>query len=171
MISKEQKTMKNLFLFLFFLTIFSGCVTRKACDRKFPDKEKDSVSVVSTTVTVIRDTTIYIQIPGDTVYTSVPVSNNELSILNTSMATSEAWIRDGKLNHRLEQKDTVVASTLKGALKTTREVESKKEVTHHTEYINQLTGWQRVQVYLGRFFVLIFVIIILWKLLNIFILK
>lgn len=156
--------MKNLILFLFFLTIFFGCVTRKSCDRKFPDKEKDSVSVVSATVTVIRDTTIYIQIPGDTIYKSVFASDNEISKLNTSLATSEAWIRDGKLNHRLEQKDTVVASTIKGALKTTREVESRKEVINHIEYVNRLTGWQWVQVWIGRIFGFIVVLLILWRL-------
>lgn len=156
--------MKNLILFLFFLTIFSGCVTRKACDRKFPDKEKDSVSLVSTTVTVIRDTTIYIQIPGDTVFKSVNASDNELSKLNTSLASSEAWIRDGKLNHRLEQKDTIVASTIKGALKTTREVESKKEVINHANYIYRLNGWQWFQVWMGRVLGFIVMLLILWRL-------
>lgn len=149
---------------LILLIALSGCITRQACNRKFPPEETDSVRVITRTLTTIRDTTVYVQIPGDTVFESLPVKDgNELSKLQTSLAISAAWIKDGKLNHRLEQKDTAVASTIKGALKTSRQLESKNEVTTKTEYINRLTGWQWFQIYLGRIFAVIFLLLILMK--------
>jgi len=117
---------------------------------------------------VIRDTTIWVKIPGDTVLLTTPI--DEVSRLNTALATSTAWIKDGKISHRLEQKDTTVPATIKGALKTTHKTSitrSQKERTiQQTRYANQLTGWQWTQVYLGRIFLGALVVIFLWKVMN-----
>ncbi len=114
------------------------------------------------TITVIRDTTIYIEIPGDTTFTSVPLVDGEISKINTPLAISYAWVTAGKLNHRLEQKDTVLPTTLKGALKTTIKEVQVQEVKTRIEF--RLTGWQQVQVYLGRVLLGIIVLILAWDL-------
>lgn len=164
---KSKRDFMKTTITLILLTLsFWSCVTREACERKFPNNRTDSFREIKNTITTIRDTTVFLQIPGDTVFESVPASGNESSNLKTSLAISAAWIEDGKLNHRLEQKDTSVASNIKGAIKTTRQLESKNEITNKTEYINRITGWQWFQIYLGRFFLLILVLLTLWVLLK-----
>jgi hypothetical protein len=120
----------------------------------------NSVTTVNT-IKVIRDTTIYIKIPGDTVFLSVPMVEGEISKLNTPLAISYAWVLSGKLNHRLEQKDTAMATTIKGALKTTIKESQKQEVKTRIE--NRLTSWQQVQVYLGRVFLGIIAIVVVYR--------
>ncbi len=142
---------------LIILTFLTSCATRKMCDRKFPA----GVNTTVNTVTVIRDTTIYIEIPGDTVFQSVPVVEGEVSKLNTPLALSYAWVVGGKLNHRLVQKDTVVPSTVKGALKTSIKEAQVQEVKTRIEF--RLTSWQQVQVYLGRVFIGLVVVMIAWR--------
>lgn len=143
----------KLIIWMLILTLLMGsCVTRRSCGRKFPYKESDSVSVFSNTVTLIRDTTIYVKIPGDTVFESVPVY--EFSTLSDGLATSVAWIKDGKLNHRLNQKDTIIPFTIKGALSRsvteTRRFNNEKRIV----YINNQSKWQ-IQKNLGRIILII----------------
>ncbi|MGE5412255.1 MAG: hypothetical protein ACM3MI_14940, partial [Clostridiales bacterium] len=54
---------------------------------------------------VIHDTVINIKLIGDTVYKITQASSGEISELTTPLACSFAWIENGKLNHRLQQKD------------------------------------------------------------------
>ena len=69
------------------------------------------VPVGTETVVEYRDTTIYltdtvtIEIPKEVVKEIVP--QDKISILSTSLATSEAKIEKGMLTHRLEQKGTL----------------------------------------------------------------
>lgn len=146
---------------IFLLTFLSGCITKKACERKFPHPGRDSVSVVANTVTLIRDTTIYVRMPGDTVFGSVPVF--EVSTLTAGTATSTARVMDGMLLHRMEQRDTAVAAHLKGALRTTSREIARKEVVYRTQYTNQLTGWQWFQVWVGRILTGVLVMLVVWR--------
>lgn len=105
----------NRFL-IFAMLVMTSCVTRKACERKFP--VVDSVRVVSRTVTVYRDTVVYVEVPGDTVW-RVSDTLDGISTLRTPLAQSYALVKDGRLWHRLEQRDSTVPVVLKGALKST----------------------------------------------------
>ncbi|HLN52749.1 MAG TPA: hypothetical protein VK212_03505 [Lentimicrobium sp.] len=154
--------MKAIHIILICLSL-SSCVTRRACDRKFPSTEKDSVREVINTVSTYRDTTIFIKIQGDTVYRENILREGNVSKLNTSLAISEAWVSNGKLKHRLTQKDTIIPKTLKSALKTTLTASEKEKVVYRVRKVNELTNWQWVQVWAGRVFMLLFVAAILIK--------
>ncbi len=143
---------------LILISLLTACVTKQKCERKFP--ARDSIVTTVNTVTVIRDTTIYLEIPGDTVFISVPMVEGEVSKLNTPMAISYAWVLSGKLNHRLEQRDTVVPKHIVGALKSTIEASSKEAVKTQVEFTNILSGFQWLQVYFGRVFIGMIIIFI-----------
>lgn len=133
---------------LILTLLLSSCVTRRACERRFPVERADSISSSTNTVTVIKDTTIFIRIPGDTLAAKGLLT--DVSQLSTSLATSSVYVKDGIINHRLEQMDTVIGATIKGALKSSSTLEKNEHTILQTRYINQLTGWQWTQVYLGR---------------------
>jgi len=157
-------------------------VTRRACERRFAGAGAGTnINNTSSTNThtVIRDTTIYVKIPGDTAASSVLLNDvvrlnatlasdqsTEVSRLKTQLGVSSIWLADGRLHHRLEQKDTAVASTLKGALKTSTTYDKREQIIVQTRYINQLTGWQWTQVYLGRAFLGILIVLALWKVMK-----
>lgn len=157
----KKRTALPIYLVLLMIP-FCSCVTRKACEKRFPPIEKDSVRIVRETVTTIRDTTIYITLKGDTVFRSIPMGQG-VSKLETPFAISYASVRDGRLNHRLEQRDTAVGVTIKGAVKTTQSTTDRNEVIRKKEY--EFTGWQWVQMWMVKVFVLIIVLVILWWLL------
>lgn len=83
--------------------------------------------------------------------------------LDTPLASSYAWVVAGKLNQRLEQKHKVVPSTLKGALKTTLKESEKQDPSIKTR--GPITGWQLVQVYLGRVLLGMMILVLLWRIL------
>lgn len=128
------------------MLLLTSCVTRKACERRFPAREYDSSTVVTNTVTVYRDTTIYITLHGDTVYESVPV--DKVSRLKTPLARSVAWIEGGKLKHVMVQKDTTLAQTLKGAITMKSTAINKNQVVKKDS--GHLTTWQLIQIWFGR---------------------
>lgn len=158
--------MKKLTWLLILTILTASCITRKACERRFPGTGKDSTSLVSSTQTIIRDTTIYVLLSGDTVFSSIPAKTGEISLLSTPLSSSTAWVTNGKLNHRLQQKDTLIASTIKGALKTTNSTSERKELKNQVTYTNRLTPWQWVQVYMGRALGVIMVVGVGWLLLR-----
>ncbi len=150
--------MKKIIGVIVLITILTSCAT-SARFKKKPLKGS-SVETKTNTVTIIRDTTIYITIPGDTVFHTMPLDDGEVSKLVTPLAFSYAWLNDGKVFHRLEQRDTVVPKNIKGALKTTIAESHKQEIKDHIEYINKLSTWQWLQVYFGRVFMGVLMIFI-----------
>lgn len=135
---------------IIFVILLSGCVTKRACDRRFPPVEKDSVREIIKTVTTYRDTTIFIAIKGDTVYKESIARPGEINRLKSPLASSEAWISNGKLIHRLTQKDTIIPSTLENAVKTTTTASVRERIVHQIKKVNELTKWQWVQIWIGR---------------------
>lgn len=121
--------MKNLILFLLSVTLLSGCVTQDRCSRKFPPETITirTDSIIRTTETVYRDTTIYIHMPGE-----VQHSTDTVTILNgiiqsgrnhlfTTFADSWAWVQNGRLYHELTQKDTLIGYEVQDAIRITWE--------------------------------------------------
>jgi len=146
--------MRTLLLCLLAVLLLSGCVTQKKCDRKFPAQtmviRKDSI--IRTTNTVFRDTTIYIYIKGETKYSTDTVwLKNGLAYSNkdhltTSFAESWAWVGNGRLYHKLIQKDTLIGQEVKDAIRLTWESAekyySRSEVQVKTErYIPKWVWW------------------------------
>ena len=64
--------MKTLLIIAGIALILSGCTTERKCNRKFPPQTmgitKDSI--IRTTQTVYRDTTIFVYIKGETKYST-----------------------------------------------------------------------------------------------------
>lgn len=98
----------NKFLIIFtILSIFSyGC----CCNRKVQQIPVQTIEKIE-----YRDSVIYCR---DTVYFPLPSEDKETSTqrdsshLETSIANSDAWIdNDGKLNHRLRNKNKTLKTT------------------------------------------------------------
>ncbi len=121
--------MKNILIILIGLITFTGCVTEKRCNSKFPPEtmiiRKDSI--IREKETIYRDTTIYIHIPGevqnynDTIYIKAGQIYFKPSHLRTSFAESRAWVENGRFKHTLTQNDTTLSLRLKNAIRLTWE--------------------------------------------------
>lgn len=122
--------MKQLIILLSLISIFaSGCVTRKACNRKFPAEtmiiRKDSI--IRETQTIYRDTTIKIYIPGETKTNTVTIYIKdeqikvEPSLIKTTFAESSAYIENNELKHTLTQNDTAITYRIDNAIRVTWE--------------------------------------------------
>lgn len=164
--------MKNMIFVAIATLLLSGsCVTRKACERKFPPEamiiRKDSI--IQTTETIYKDTTIYVHIPGETVketktvYLTEGVMYSDKSHLFTSFADSWAFVENGKLIHTLMQKDTLIQQGIENAIRLTwvraeRFFETSKTITVE---VNRLTGWQHFQLWTLRILIGIIVLFLL----------
>jgi hypothetical protein len=118
----------------------SSCVTRRKCDAKFPpvndtiriDHTRDSI--------VIRDTTIYLSIPGERVIDSVPIPCPSPSPwyvpkkvrAETDFAYAEAWWSYPVIKLVLVQKDTTITQQLNDAIKEKYYWKSLYEKVHIT---------------------------------------
>lgn len=94
---------------------------------------KTSVQTITKEVIRVeyRDTTIFVKIPGDTVFhnTPVPVAINittPIDRLDTRFATSLAWIENSLLRHTLIQKETDVPATITGAIQRSTAITEKE---------------------------------------------
>lgn len=121
--------MKNLILLILSITLLSGCVTQERCSRKFPPEIVTirTDSIIRTTETVYRDTTIYIHMPGEVQYSTDTVTilngiiQSERNHLFTTFADSWAWVQNGRLYHELIQKDTLIGYEVQDAIRITWE--------------------------------------------------
>lgn len=156
--------MKKILCLSALAFLMVSCVTRKTCERKFQAYQADSVLTVTNIVTVIRDTTIYVRLPGDTVFETVPI--DDVSILSTGMATSSAWVKDGKLKHKLETRDTSIGVQFRGALKTSSSSFERNRIIKQKSFYNQLSSWQLLLICLGKVFFITIIIVILYKTLK-----
>jgi hypothetical protein len=154
--------MKNITILFFALLMLSGCITQQKCDRKFPCKGHDSLSVITNTKLVYRDTTIYVYLPGQTVRDTVKIyldansiMHSDVSKLYTSLAESWAWVENGKLMHRLTQNDTLLAQHIKNAIMQSFSTVTTSENKTIIKEVNRINGWQWFQIWVGRLFALI----------------
>lgn len=149
-----MKQLIKLAILLVIFMVISGCTTENKCNRKFPPQTmvitKDSI--IRTTNTVYRDTTIFVYIKGETKYSTDTVwLKNGLAYSNkdylfTSFAESWAWVENGRLYHKLIQKDTLIGQEVKDAVRLTWEraekFYSKSDVQVKTvRYIPKWVWW------------------------------
>jgi len=139
--------MKNLILLLLLLT-FAGCVTQNKCNQKYPPVEtiitKDSV--IRTVETIYSDTTIYYQLPADTVTEVVEVERAtqiKPSVLKTGYSISTAYVKEGRLYHSLIQNDTLLRLNIDNAVRSTWESASKfyNKETVKVERVRYIPKW------------------------------
>ena len=98
--------------------ILAGCATQKRCFEKWPPEIK--VDTVERTVVQYVDTTVYVQMPGDTVEVNVPVYivdtvegkpiviTYEEARAETEYAEARAWVEKSVLELELIQKDSLI---------------------------------------------------------------
>jgi len=139
--------MKTRFYFLYLsVLLLTSCQTsEKFLDRKCAKAQRnyelaaykygcpwqilDSI-IVRETKEIIRDTTIYVHIPGEIVHDSVLVAvadsiSSPVSILKTKYAISRAWIENSQLKHTLEQVKTDIQQVIQGINKETVTLKQK----------------------------------------------
>jgi hypothetical protein len=119
--------MRKLILLLLIAATFTGCITEKRCNSKFPPEvmiiRRDSI--FRETKTIYNDTTVYIQVPGESVVNTeyVYIKGDQIyfkpSYLKTSFAESRAYIQNNRLQHTLTQNDTLLPVTIKNAIRLT----------------------------------------------------
>ena len=129
--------MKASLYFLTLMLLLTSCITQNRIDRKCHKAKtryeiaahkwgcpiaNDSTIVHS--LEIIKDTTIYVPVPGQSVHDSIQViitegiMNSPVSALETTYANSKAWVVDGHLKHTLLQKTSVIPVTIPGAIHT-----------------------------------------------------
>jgi len=139
--------MKNLLLLLLLLT-FSGCVTQNKCNQKYPPVESVITrdSIIRTVQTIYSDTTIYYQLPADTVTEVVEVERAtqiKPSVLKTGYSISTAYVKEGRLYHSLIQNDTLLRLNIDNAVRSTWESASKfyNKETVKVERVRYIPKW------------------------------
>lgn len=105
-----------------------------------------------TTITV-RDTTIYVRIPGQIVKHFIEVEtekdiNTAPSVLQTDYATSISYIRKSKLYHELWQREQEISETIPAAIKEHETISATKETV--TVEVNVLTFFQQMWIKIGK---------------------
>jgi hypothetical protein len=130
--------MKPLYFIMLSMLIFTSCITQNRMDRKCRKAKlkyeiaatkwncpKDLDSTFVQSQVIIKDTTIFVPIPAETVHDSIPVlitnglTNTPVSLLETTYSRSKAWVVDGILKHTLDQKPSNFPVTIPGAIQTT----------------------------------------------------
>ncbi len=164
----------GLILAALFLIAISAASCSRYCAKHYHTviQTIDSSRVV--TEIKYRDTTIYIHVPGKTIYDSIPVQVQIPGLppsivpnrvhLELEYCSAESWIANNKLFLNLSQKDTIIATKIKNALQsiTTSERYWRNEVvrieTENRAAIKEATKKGRSQ---GSMFALGIVILIL----------
>jgi hypothetical protein len=171
MIAKQNKSASQTIKIAFFILLaflFIGCVTQKRCNKKFPPETKTEIKIVEKEI--IRDTTIYVYLQADTVFQKDTITVYEtpsgyqtvLSRIDLNYSYSTAQVINGRLDHKLFQKETLIEQTIKNAIKensthTVEKIETVREVVYASK-------WHK---FTSRFTLVAFAIIIIfivWKL-------
>jgi hypothetical protein len=139
--------MKTRFYLLYItVLLFASCQTsEKFRDRKCAKAQRNyelaaykygcpwqilDSTIVRETKEIVRDTTIYVRIPGEIVHDSVLVAvadsiTTPVSILRTKYAISRAWIENSQLKHTLEQVKSDIQQVIQGINKETVTLKQK----------------------------------------------
>ena len=147
--------MKNLLILLVSIVLLSSCVTQRKCMDKFPPPPNDTITNTKI-VETIRDTTIIVEIPADTVYKMEPIKigpdgivNHPKIRLDTKHAWAEAWVENNVLKMKLYQKESEIEATIQGAIREYVE----NNTTTIVEYVYvpvEFTWWETLYLTIGK---------------------
>jgi hypothetical protein len=163
--------MKTLLFLLLSLFFFTSCITQNRIERKCRKAKlnyeiaatkwgcpKDLDSTFVQSQVIIKDTTIYVPVPGETVHDSIPViitkglMNTPVSILETTYSRSKAWVVDGILKHTLDQKPSTIPFIIPEAIhnSTSNTVQTIKVPYYIDRPIAKpLSWWQKLFLWSG----------------------
>jgi len=118
--------MKNrIFVLTVILAVLSIGCSRRWCNSHFPPSVDSIYKYVVKDSIIIKDTTIYITLPGDVVHDSIeipcpdpgPAYIPKKVYAETSLARAEAWWSFPNIKLTLVQKDTTIVQRLDKAIK------------------------------------------------------
>ena len=163
--------MKTLLFLLLSLLFFTSCITQSRIERKCRKAKlkydlavtkwgcpKDLDSTFFQSQVIIKDTTIYVPVPGETVHDSIPVIitkgliNSPVSTLETTYSRSKAWVENGTLKHTLDQKPSSFPVILPGAIhnSTSSTIQTIKVPYYVDRPISKpLHWWQKLFIWSG----------------------
>lgn len=145
---------------------FAALVTACAAPRAVQDYQRDSVAVIVRDSVVFRDSVVLVQVPEGTDKAVLP--DTDTSRLRTSVAESEAWVKDGRLHHTLKNRtDAMLPVSIrlperlhyeeKGLTRYLRTVE-------RVEVEKELNRWQQFVMTLGYAVMIVALAWLAWKL-------
>jgi hypothetical protein len=163
--------MKPLYFIILSLLVFTSCVTQNRIDRKCRKAKlnyeiastkwgcpKDLDSTFVQSQVIIKDTTIFVPVPGETVHERIPVIitkgliNSPVSTLETTYSRSKAWVENGILKHTLDQRPSTIPVILPGAIhnSTSNSVQTIKVPYYVDRPISKpLSWWQKLFLWTG----------------------
>ena len=139
--------MKRPIIYTLFLALCCSCGPAKHTTQI----QKDSVIVEIRDSVIIRDTVIQAAIPAEADRAILP--DTDTSRLSTSLAESEAYVKNGKLHHSLRNKSEKlqpVSVQYKDKVHSENVASLRQQqVTETIEVPMPLNGWQRLRITLG----------------------
>ena len=139
--------MKGPIIYILFLVLCCSCGTAKHTT----DYQRDSVVVTVRDSVILRDTVIQAAIPAEADRVILP--DTDTSRLSTSLAESEAYVKNGRLHHSLRNKSEKL-QPVRVQYKDKAHSESvtsigKHQITETVEVPAPLNWWQRLRITLG----------------------
>jgi len=115
----------NIFILSLFLAVLSMGCSRRWCNSHFPPSVDSIYKYVVKDSIIIKDTTIYIHLPGEVVHDSIeipcpdpgPAYIPKKVYAETSLAKASAWFQWPNIKLELIQKDTTITQRLENAIK------------------------------------------------------
>lgn len=134
------------------LTIIAAALLLCSCaaQRAAQETQRDSVRVETIERTVYKDSIIFVPLPAENDAASLP--DSDTSRLETSLAESEAFVKDGQLHHSLRNKETLLPVPVKLPSVIRQEYAyalRDRKVVEVVEVARELSGWQRTLQVLG----------------------
>ena len=130
---------------LLILMVVAGCASSRPML-----SSQDSMRVEIRDTTIFRDSIIYAELPAESV--SAQLSDADTSFLESSVASSKAWVADGILYHTLENKsDPILPVNFRFPTKIHSEKGYAVKLETRTVAVEkQFTLWQSFSMVLGR---------------------
>lgn len=136
--------LRNNIALLAICGLVGACATPKVVQ----DYQRDSVVVIVKDSLVLKDSVVLVEIPTER--ERLVVAATDTSVLETSVARSEAFVADGKLHHTLTNKDALLPVKITIPEKVHTELREKAMVVRQTiEVEKELSRWQNFIQMLG----------------------
>lgn len=127
-------------------SLFAAC----SAPRVVQDSQRDSVVVIVKDSLILRDSVVLVPVPQEGASAVLP--DTDTSRLETGVARSEAFVKDGRLHHTLTNKDALLPVSITIPTKVHTEHREKAMVWKQVETIEvekELSRWQMFVQALG----------------------
>lgn len=135
--------------------LLTGCSVCRKCEYRIAPA--DSIYIERIDSIFVKDTIIQVQMKDSLVYAVA----DSASHLETDVASSDAWIEEGKLHHRLENKRDLIPINVELPQYISREV--KHHFQFVTKKVNELTPTQGFWITFGKIFAILLVVFATYK--------